>query len=88
MYIIDLTESNHNKQQTDQKNQAHSTKRAIEATVIGGENNRVREEVKRQRGKDGVSSATLAGRLPAGILPTRVRDIGVCGSRGGLRRLR
>lgn len=32
--------------------------------------------MKRQRGKDGVSSATLAGRLSLGILPTGGRDSG------------
>lgn len=32
--------------------------------------------IKRQRGKDGVSSATLAGRLSHGILPTGGRDGG------------
>lgn len=32
--------------------------------------------MKRQRGKDGVSSATLAGRLSLGILPTAVRGVG------------
>ena len=32
-------------------------------TVIGREHNRVKKEIKRQKGKDGVSSATLAGRL-------------------------
>ncbi len=39
--------------------------------------------MKRQRGKDGVSSATLAGRLSPGILPTGGRDGGGGGwSRG------
>lgn len=35
-----------------------------------------KKEMKRQRGKDGVSSATLAGRLSPGMLPTSGRDSG------------
>lgn len=37
--------------------------------------------MKRQRGKDGVSSATLAGRLSPGVLPIRGRGGG--GGGGG-----